>query len=91
MERFLCIIKSGKEAALPEEAICAALLYELAKQEAETNEGYAMAFSYIQEHGGVLAEKAAEIGAEIMGDESNHISKAKALANAFAGIAEPQD
>ena len=91
MEKFLCIIKSGREAALPEEAICAALLYEVAKQEAETNEGYAIAFSYIQEHEGELATKAAKFGAEIMGDESNHISKAKALANAFAGIAEPQD
>ena len=91
MEKFLCIIKTGAELALPVDVICTSLLYEVARQEAETNEGYAMAFAYIQEHGGVLAEKAAEIGAEIMGDESNHISKAKALANAFAGIAEPQD
>lgn len=91
MNEIMCIIKQGEEQGLAKEVICASLCYEIAKQEMETNTGYAYAFAYIVSNGGELALKANDIGSEIMGDESNHATKAKALANAFLGITEPED
>ena len=44
-----------------------------------------------RDRGGNLAETAAENGDEIMGDESNHSTRLKALANAFIGVTEPED
>ena len=91
MNEIVCIIRKGEERGLTKEAICASLCYEMARQEMETNAGYSLAFAYLLANGGDLAATAAENGDEIMGDESNHATRLKALANEFAGIVEPQD
>lgn len=91
MNEIMCIIRQGEEQGLAKEAICASLCYEMARQEMETNAGYSLAFAYLLANGGDLAETAAENGDEIMGDESNHATRLKALANAFIGVTEPED
>ena len=84
MNEIMCIIRQGEEQGLAKEAICASLCYEMARQEMETNAGYSLAFAYLLANG-------ADNGDEIMGDESNHATRLKALANAFIGVTEPED
>lgn len=72
-------------------AAASCILFELAREEMETNSIYAAAIRFAAE---CMDEQGAEIlanGREIMGDEDNHCTRFKALASACLDIQEPSD
>ncbi len=89
LEEILQVIKDGEEVGINKDAICASLCYEMARQEMETNKGYAVAFAYLLNNSSAeLAEIVAKYGADIMKDESeDHTVKLRNLGDWYSGIA----
>lgn len=88
LETIIQVIKDGECSGIGNDAICAALCYEMARQEMETNKGYAVAFAYIlQNSSDNFANLVAQYGTDIMKDESeDHTVKLRNLGDWFAGI-----
>ena len=94
IEKILRLKNEFAEGKIEGRGVAASILYELAREEEETSSIYAIALSALMDifKGQVDYPETFEAEfREIIGDESNHCTRFKAMANEILGVNEPND
>lgn len=94
IEKILRLKNEFAEGKIDGRGVASSILYELAREEEETSSTYAIALSALMDifKGQIDYPETLEAEfREIIGDESNHCTKFKAMANEILGVNEPND